>query len=41
MLMEIMLEGIIGWLTETPYPNPRHGMPQQYQELHKQQATIG
>jgi hypothetical protein len=41
MLMEIMLEGIIRWLTETPYPNPCHGMPPQYQELHKQQATIG
>jgi hypothetical protein len=26
MLMEIMLEGIIRWLTETPYPNLRHGM---------------
>jgi hypothetical protein len=41
LIMEIMLEGIIRWLTETPYPNPRHGMPPQYQELHKQQATIG
>jgi hypothetical protein len=39
--MEIMLEGIIRWLTETPYPNPHHRMPPQYQELHKQQATIG
>jgi hypothetical protein len=36
-----MLEGIILWLAETPYPNPRHEMPPQYQELHKQQATIG
>jgi hypothetical protein len=41
MLMEIMLEGIIRWLTETPFPNLRHGMPAQHQELHKQQATIG
>jgi hypothetical protein len=41
MLTEIMLEGIIRWLTETPYPNLRHGMPPQYQELHKQQAKIG
>jgi hypothetical protein len=41
MLTEIMLEGIIQWLTETPYPNLCHGMPAQYQELHKQQATIG
>jgi hypothetical protein len=40
MLTEIMLEGIIRWLTETPYPNLRHSMPSQYQELHKQQATI-
>jgi hypothetical protein len=39
--MEIMLEGIIRWLTETPYPTLRNGMPPQYQELHKQQATIG
>jgi hypothetical protein len=36
-----MLEGIIRWLTETPYPNLRHGVPAQYQELHKQQAAIG
>jgi hypothetical protein len=41
MHMETMLEGIIRWLTETPYPNPRHRMPLQYQELQKQQATIG
>jgi hypothetical protein len=41
ILMEVMLEGIIRWLTETPYPNPLHGMPTQYQELHKQQAAIG
>jgi hypothetical protein len=34
-----MLEGIIRWLTETPYPNLRNGMPPQYQELHKQQAA--
>jgi hypothetical protein len=39
MLMEIMLEGIIRWLTETPYPNLRQGMPPQYQELHKQQLA--
>jgi hypothetical protein len=41
MLTEIMLEGIIRWQTETPYPNLRNGMPAHYQELHKQQATIG
>jgi hypothetical protein len=41
MLEEIMLEGIIQWLTETPYTNLSHGMPAQYQELHKQQAAIG
>jgi hypothetical protein len=41
LIMEIMLEGIIQWLTETPYPNLRHGMPAQYQELHKQEAAIG
>jgi hypothetical protein len=35
------LEGIISWLTETPYPNLHHGMPLQYQDLHKQQAAIG
>jgi hypothetical protein len=39
--MEKLLEGIIRWLTETPYPNPRNKMPSQYQELHKQQSTIG
>jgi hypothetical protein len=39
--MEIMLEGIIQWLIKTPYPNPHHEMPPQYQELHKQQAAIG
>jgi hypothetical protein len=37
----MMLEGIIRWMTETPYCNPRHRMPPQYQELHKQQSTIG
>jgi hypothetical protein len=41
MITEIMLEGIIRWLTETPYPNLRNGMPAQYQELHKQQAAFG
>jgi hypothetical protein len=41
MLTEIILEGIIRWLTETPYPNLCHVMPAQYQELHKQQAAIG
>jgi hypothetical protein len=42
LVTDIMLEGIIiRWLTVTPYPNPRHEMPPQYQELHKQQATIG
>jgi hypothetical protein len=41
ILTEMMLEGIIRWLTETPYPDPYHRMPLQYQELHKQQATIG
>jgi hypothetical protein len=39
--MEIMLEGIIGGLTETPYPNLRQGMPPQNRALHKRQATIG
>jgi hypothetical protein len=41
MPTEIMLEGIIRWLTETPYANLRRGMPTQYQELHAQQAAIG
>jgi len=41
MLTEIMLEGIIRWLTETPYPNPHHRLPPQYQELHTEQSTIG
>jgi hypothetical protein len=41
VLMEMMLEGIIRWMTETPYPNPRHRLPPQCQELHEKQLTIG
>jgi hypothetical protein len=39
ILTEMLLEGIIRWLTETMHPIPHHRMPPRYQELHRQQES--